>query len=108
MLSTLMKRMFGSRNDRTLRRMEKTVLAINALEPQMKALTDAQLSEKTPELKARHQAGESMDALLPEAFAQACAGVSLIISFLSFSYTVLFDVVSMPVGHIIFIHRNSL
>ena len=51
MLSTLMKRMFGSRNDRTLRRMEKTVLAINALEPQMKALTDAQLSEKTPELK---------------------------------------------------------
>ncbi len=69
MLSTLMKRMFGSRNDRTLRRMEKTVLAINALEPYMHGLTDEQLSAKTPEFKARFMNGESLDALLPEAFA---------------------------------------
>ena len=53
MLSTLMKRMFGSRNERTLRRMEKTVLAINAFEPQIHALTDEQLAAKTAEFKAR-------------------------------------------------------
>lgn len=69
MLSTLMKRMFGSRNDRTLHRLEKTVLAINALEPKMHALTDAELAAKTPELNARFMAGESLDDLLPEAFA---------------------------------------
>ncbi len=69
MLSTLMKRMFGSRNDRTLRRMEKTVLAINAFEPQMQSLTDLQLGTKTAEFKARLAAGEGLDALLPEAFA---------------------------------------
>lgn len=61
--------MFGSRNERTLRRMEKTVLAINALEPQFKALTDAQLAAKTQEYKERYSRGESLDAILPEAFA---------------------------------------
>lgn len=69
MLNTLMKKMFGSRNERTLRRMEKTVLAINALEPQMQALSDEALAAKSAELKARFAAGESLDALLPESFA---------------------------------------
>ena len=69
MLNTLMKRMFGSRNERTLRRMEKTVLAINAFEPQMQALTDEQLVAKTAEYKARFAAGETLDQLLAEAFA---------------------------------------
>lgn len=69
MLSTLMKRMFGSRNDRILRRMETTVLTINAFEPQMQGLTDEQLGAKTAEFKARLDKGESLDALLPEAFA---------------------------------------
>ena len=69
MLSTLMKRMFGSRNDRTLRRMEKTVLAINAFELQMQSLTDEQLGAKTGEFKHRLTQGESLDAILPEAFA---------------------------------------
>ena len=69
MLSTLMKRMFGSRNDRILRRMETTVLAINAFEPQMQRLTDEQLGSKTAEFKNRLADGEFLDALLPEAFA---------------------------------------
>ena len=61
--------MFGSRNERTLRRMETTVLAINAFEPQMQLLTDEQLLAKTAEFKARLTAGESLDKLLAEAFA---------------------------------------
>lgn len=69
MLNTLMKRMFGSRNERTLRRMEKTVLSINALESQMQALTDDQVRAKTLEFKNRLIAGETLEAILPEAFA---------------------------------------
>ena len=69
MLTTLMKKMFGSRNERTLRRMEKSVLAINAFEPQMQALTDEQLAAKTTEFKSRFAAGETLDELLAEAFA---------------------------------------
>lgn len=69
MLNTLMKKMFGSRNERILRRMEKSVLAINAFEPQMQALTDQQLAAKTAEYKTRFAAGETLDELLAEAFA---------------------------------------
>ena len=69
MLNTLLKKMFGSRNERTLRRMEKTVLAINDFEPKIKALTDKQLAEKTAEFKSRFTAGETLNDLLPEAFA---------------------------------------
>ncbi|KTC96628.1 preprotein translocase subunit SecA [Legionella erythra] len=69
MLNTLIKKMFGSRNERTLRRMEKTVLSINALEPAMQALSNEQLAAKTAEFKQRFSQGESLDQLLPEAFA---------------------------------------
>lgn len=69
MLNTLIKKMFGSRNERTLRRMEKTVMAVNAFESQMHALTDAELAAKTQQFKARFKEGESLDELLPEAFA---------------------------------------
>lgn len=61
--------MFGSRNERTLRRMEKAVMAVNAFEPQMQALTDAELAAKTEHFKARFAQGESLDELLAEAFA---------------------------------------
>ncbi len=61
--------MFGSRNERTLRRMEKAVLAVNSFEQQMKALTDAELAAKTQQFKARYNEGESLDELLAEAFA---------------------------------------
>ena len=69
MLTTLMKKVLGSRNDRTLKRMQKNVVAINALEPTMKSLSDAKLSEKTATFKKRYAAGEGLDTLLPEAFA---------------------------------------
>lgn len=69
MLNTLMKKMFGSRNERTLRRTEKAVLAINSLEAQMQALTDEQLAAKTNEFKSRIKESETLDELLAEAFA---------------------------------------
>lgn len=69
MFNTLVKKMFGSRNERTLRRMEKLVVSINAVESQMQALTDTQLAAKTTEFKTRFQEGETLDALLVEAFA---------------------------------------
>lgn len=69
MLNTLFKKIFGSRNDRTLRRMEKSVVSINLLEAQMQALTDAELAGKTVEFKARIAEGETLDELLAEAFA---------------------------------------
>ncbi len=61
--------MFGSRNERTLRRMEKSVQDINALESQMQSLSNEQLCAKTAEFKSRFATGESLDTLLPEAFA---------------------------------------
>jgi preprotein translocase subunit SecA len=69
MLTTLIKSVLGSRNERTLKRMQKTVLAINALEPSMQALTDAELAAKTAEFRKRLDANEGLDALVPEAFA---------------------------------------
>jgi preprotein translocase subunit SecA len=69
MLSTLVKKIFGSRNERLIKQYSKTVAQINALEPAMRSLSDAQLRAKTQEFKQRHQNGESLDALLPEAFA---------------------------------------
>lgn len=69
MLNTLIKKMFGSRNERTLRRMEKAIMAINAFEPQTQALTDAELAAKTEHFKARFAQGETLDELLAEAFA---------------------------------------
>lgn len=69
MLNTLMKKMFGSRNERTLRRMEKSVAAISAFESQMQVLTDEELSSKTTQFKSRFAEGETLDELLAEAFA---------------------------------------
>jgi preprotein translocase subunit SecA len=69
MLSTLFKKIFGSRNERLVKQYSQTVRDINALEPAMQALTDEQLRGKTEEFKQRYQSGESLDKLLPEAFA---------------------------------------
>ncbi|MBL8250398.1 MAG: preprotein translocase subunit SecA, partial [Candidatus Competibacter sp.] len=65
----ILKSLFGSRNDRVLRPMRKVADRINALEPAMAALGDAQLRAKTEEFKSRLAQGEKLDALLPEAFA---------------------------------------
>ncbi len=69
MLNTLMKKMFGSRNERTLRRMEKTVQVINTFEAQMQVLKDEELAAKTAQFQARIVEGETLDELLAEAFA---------------------------------------
>lgn len=69
MLSRMLKNVFGSRNDRVLRRLWKIVEQINALEPEIAALTDAALQQKTDEFRTRHQEGASLDQLLPEVFA---------------------------------------
>ena len=71
MFAPLLKKLFGSKNEREVKRMTKAVQAINALEEQMVALTDEQLRGKTEEFKARLAQGESLDKLLPEAFAVA-------------------------------------
>jgi len=69
MIQKFLTRIFGSRNQRLLKQYSKSVEAINALEPQMQALDDAQLAAKTPEFRQRIANGESIDALLPEVFA---------------------------------------
>ncbi len=65
----IIQSVFGSRNDRLLKRMHKTVNAINQLEGGIAALSDEQLRSKTTELRDRYTAGETLDELLPEAFA---------------------------------------
>ncbi|MHB9118284.1 MAG: preprotein translocase subunit SecA [Burkholderiales bacterium] len=69
MISRLLKSIFGSRNERLVKQYAQAVQAINALEPQMLALSDDELRAKTDEFRQRHQQGESLDDLLPEAFA---------------------------------------
>ncbi|MBD8529164.1 MULTISPECIES: preprotein translocase subunit SecA [unclassified Massilia] len=66
---SLLTQIFGSRNQRLLKQYQKTVRQINALEPQMEALSDADLQAKTPYFKDRVAKGETLDAILPEAFA---------------------------------------
>ncbi|KPC50444.1 preprotein translocase subunit SecA [Amantichitinum ursilacus] len=69
MISNLLKKVFGSRNDRLLKQYGAIVSRINALEPQTQALSDDGLRAKTAEFRERIAKGESLDDLLPEAFA---------------------------------------
>lgn len=71
MFAPLLKKLFGSKNEREVKRMLKTVQLVNAFEEQMVALSDEQLRAKTQEFKARIAKGETLDKLLPEAFAVA-------------------------------------
>ncbi len=66
---SFLNKIFGSRNERTLKKLRKTVDLINQLEPEMEALTDEQLKAKTTEYKERIEKGETLDQILPEAFA---------------------------------------
>jgi preprotein translocase subunit SecA len=65
----LLTKVFGSRNDRTLRRMRKTVVQINAMEPELEKLSDDELKAKTEEFRARLEKGATVESLIPEAFA---------------------------------------
>ncbi|MGF6442376.1 preprotein translocase subunit SecA [Paraburkholderia youngii] len=69
MTTGFLQKIFGSRNQRLVKQYQKTVAAINALEPQIEQLTDDQLRAKTGEFRQRVASGESLDKILPEAFA---------------------------------------
>jgi preprotein translocase subunit SecA len=69
MFVNLMTKLFGSRNDRLLKQMKKEVVKINALEPAIEALTDEELKNKTAEFKERLTNEDTLDNILPEAFA---------------------------------------
>jgi preprotein translocase subunit SecA len=69
MATNILTKIFGSRNDRLLKTYRKTVSQINALEASLEAVSDDELKGKTLAFRARIQAGETLDAILPEAFA---------------------------------------
>src|SRR5438445_2889812 len=71
MIDAILRKIFGTKQERDVKRMMPTVEATNALEPSVQALGDAELRAKTDEFRKRLEAGESVDALLPEAFAVA-------------------------------------
>ena len=71
MFAPLLKKLFGSKNEREIKRLLKTVSTVNAFEEKMVALSDEQLRGKTAEFKERLAKGETLDQLLPEAFAVA-------------------------------------
>ena len=69
MIGSVLKKIVGSKNDRELKRLQQTVDKINALEKETKALSDQDLAAKTPGFRERLAQGETLDSLLPEAFA---------------------------------------
>ncbi|MCC4264956.1 preprotein translocase subunit SecA [Oceanimonas baumannii] len=69
MITKLFTRIIGSRNDRTLKRLRKVVNEINAMEPKFEGLSDAELQGKTVEFRTRLEQGETLEQILPEAFA---------------------------------------
>ena len=69
MFAPLLRKVFGSKNDRDVKRMQKAVRSVNALEEQMQALSDEQLQAKTIEFRERLSQGETLNKILPEAFA---------------------------------------
>lgn len=69
MITTLVRKIFGSRNERLIKQYTQTVGVVNSLEPAMEKLSDTELRAKTEEFKRRFQENESLDKLLPEAFA---------------------------------------
>ena len=87
MLIKLLTKVFGSRNDRTLRRMRKVVNIINAMEPEMEKLSDEELKGKTAEFRARLEKGEVLENLIPEAFAVGQVSASLVCVTSTFSYS---------------------
>ncbi|MDQ3421777.1 MAG: preprotein translocase subunit SecA, partial [Acidobacteriota bacterium] len=69
MVNTILAKVIGTQNERDLKKLRPFVALINAKEPEIQALSDAQLREKTIEFRTRYGTGEALDDLLPEAFA---------------------------------------
>ena len=68
-MANILKKIFGDGNQRQLNRIQKTVDEIEALEPTFENISDTELKNKTEEFKERYQNGETLDDLLPEAYA---------------------------------------
>jgi preprotein translocase subunit SecA len=98
-IGTLAKKVFGTPNERLVKATRPLVAKINALEEEFKALSDAQLVEKTNEFKARVAGGESLDDLLPEAFANCREGARRAIGLRAFDVQLLGG---------IFMHRGNI
>ncbi len=69
MITNVIRKIVGSRNERQIRRMRKTVESVNVLEPEVQKLSDAELRARTDKFRERRAAGESLEQLLPEVFA---------------------------------------
>src|SRR2546430_17718545 len=69
MIDVVLRKIFGTKHERDVKRIRPTVVASNAFEPSVRALGDAELQAKTDEFRKRLEAGEPLDELLPEAFA---------------------------------------
>ncbi len=69
MIANVIRKIVGSRNERQIRRMRKTAESVNVLEPEVQKLSDAELRARTDKFRERRAAGESLEQLLPEAFA---------------------------------------
>ena len=89
MLPKLLTSIFGSRNDRLLKQYRQVIARINALEPQLEALDDSALKAKTNEFRERFKGGESLDKLLPEAFAVVREGSKRILKMRHFDVQLL-------------------
>lgn len=69
MITSLLTKVFGSKNERVLKKIQPLIEAINLLEPRIQAMTDEALEAQTALFRNRFENGESLDELLPEAFA---------------------------------------
>ena len=69
MIGAIAKRVFGSSNDRLVKKLDKTVQQITAFEPMIEALSDAELAAQTDKFRGQLQQGKTLDDIMPEAFA---------------------------------------
>lgn len=98
-LGTITRKVFGTQNDRKVKSVRPLIDKINALEPEFEALTDDQLIEKTAEFKQRYENGETLDALLPEAFANCREGARRALGLRAFDVQLIGGV---------FLHRGNI
>ena len=68
MIGAIAKRVFGSSNDRLVKKLEKTVQQVNAFEPMIEALSDAELAAQTDKFRGQLEQGKTLDDIMPEAF----------------------------------------
>jgi preprotein translocase subunit SecA len=98
-LGTLAKKIFGTPNDRKVKSVRPLIARINALEPEFQALSDEGIKEKTAALRARAEAGESLDDLLVEAFANCREGARRALGLRAFD---------MQLAGAIFLHQGNI